>query len=100
MSQTLPVNGFKWIKKLSKFDEDFIKNYNENIIKGCILEVNGEYPKNLFNLHKDLPFLPERKKIGKCNKLVCNIQNKENYVVHMNALKQTLNHGLILRRYT
>ena len=42
MSQTLPVNGFKWIKKLSKFDEDFIRNYNENIIKGCILEVNGE----------------------------------------------------------
>ena len=25
MSQKLPVNGFKWIKKLSKFDEDFIK---------------------------------------------------------------------------
>ena len=42
MSQTLPVNGFKWIKKLSKFDEDFIRNYNENIIKGGILEVDGE----------------------------------------------------------
>ena len=32
----LPVNGFKWIKKLSKFDEDFIKNYDENNNKGYI----------------------------------------------------------------
>ena len=46
MSQKLPVNGFKWIKKLSKFDEDFIKNYNENSNKRCILEVDVGYPKN------------------------------------------------------
>ena len=59
MSQKLPVNGFKWAKKLSKFDERFIKNYDENSDKGYILEVDVEYPKNLFNLHSDLPFLPE-----------------------------------------
>ena len=29
MSQKLPVNGFKWIKKPSKFNEEFIKNYDE-----------------------------------------------------------------------
>ena len=45
-----------------------------------------------------MPFLPERKKIKKCNKLVCNIQDKENYVVHIRALKQALNHGLILKK--
>ena len=45
----------------------------------------------MFNLHKDLPFLPERKKIEKCNKLVCNIHDKENYVVHVRALKEALN---------
>ena len=56
MSQKLPVHGFKWVKKLSKFDEDFIQNYNKNSNKGYILEVDVEYPKNLFNLHKDLPF--------------------------------------------
>ena len=44
MSQKLPVNGFKWIKKLSKFNEDFIKNYDENSNKGYILEVDVEYP--------------------------------------------------------
>ena len=100
MSQKLPVDGFKWIKKLSEFNEDFIKNYDENNDKGYILEVDVEYPKNLFNLHSDLPFLPERKKIKKCKKLVCNINNKENYVVHIRVLKQALNYGLILKKST
>ena len=45
------------------------------------------YPKDLFNLHKDLPFLPERQNTEKCNKIVCDIQDKENYVVHIRALK-------------
>ena len=35
------------MKDLSKIDEDFIKNYDENSDKGYILEVNVEYPKNL-----------------------------------------------------
>ena len=39
MSQKLPVNGFKWIKKLKKFDEDFIKICDENSNKGYILYV-------------------------------------------------------------
>ena len=51
----------------------------------------------MFNLLSDLPFLSERKEIGKCNKLVCTIQNKKNYVVHMRAIKQALNHELILK---
>ena len=45
-----------------------------------------------------LPFLPERKKIKKINKLFCNIFDKENYVVHIRAIKQSLNHGLILKK--
>ena len=62
MSQKLPVTSFKWIKKkLSKFDEDFIKKYDGNSDKGYILEVDDEYQKKFFNLHSDLPFLPERK---------------------------------------
>ena len=43
MSQKLPVNGFKWKKYVSKFDEDFIKNYNENSNKGYIFEVDVEF---------------------------------------------------------
>ena len=103
ISRKLPVNDFKWVKKLPKFNEristeEFIKNYDENSNRRYILQVDVEYPKNLFNLHKDLPFLAERKKYKKCKKLVCNIHNKENYVVHIRALKQALNHGLILKK--
>ena len=61
MSQKLPVNGFKWIEKLSRFNEIFIKNYNENSDQGYFLEVDIDYLKELFNLQKDLPFLPEKK---------------------------------------
>ena len=77
MSQKLPVNGFEWVKLLSKFDERFIKSYDENSDKGYFLEVDVEYLKNLFSLHRDLPFLPERKKIEKCNKLVCDFHDKK-----------------------
>ena len=48
-------------------------------------------------MHSDLPFLPERMKIDKCNKLVCNLYDK-NYVVHIRSLKQALNHRLILKK--
>ena len=98
MSQKLPVNGFEWVEELSKFDECFMKNYDEDSNKGYFLEVDVEYPKKLFTLHSDLPFLTERNKIKKCNKLVCDIHDKKNYVVHIKTLKQALNHGLILKK--
>ena len=85
-------------KNISKFNEDFIKNYDEDSDKGYILEVDVEYPKNLDDLHSDLPFLPVRMKVNKCSKLVCNLYEKNNYVVHIRSLKQTLDHGLILKK--
>ena len=53
---------------------------------------------NLHKLHSELPFSPERMKINKCNKLVCTVQDEENYVVHIRALKQASNHGLISKK--
>ena len=47
MSQKLPVDGFKWVKDLSKFNESFIKNYDENSDKGYIFEVDVKYPKKI-----------------------------------------------------
>ena len=76
----------------------FIKNSDEDSDKGYILEVDAEYPKNLHDLHSELPFLPESKKINKCNKLACNLYDKNNYVVHIRPLKQALNHVLILKK--
>ena len=75
MSQKLPVDGLKWVEKLWKFNEKFIKSYNENGDKGYFLEVDIKYPKKLFNFHKDLPFLQERKKLEKVKKLVYGIEN-------------------------
>ena len=95
-SEPQPVDGFEWMKDLSKIEEDFIKNYDEKSDKGYILEVDVEYPKNLHDFHSEKPFLPERKKIGKCKKLVCNLYDKKSYVVHIRSLKKALNHGLIL----
>ena len=97
MSKKLPVNEFKWLDS-NKINEEFIKNYNENDKKGYILEVDVKYLKKLHNLHSDLPFLPERMEINKCKKLVCNLYNKKKYVVHVNALKQALNHGLKFKK--
>ena len=77
MCKKLPVSGFKWVDDLSIFTEDFIKNYDEDSDIGYNLEVNVEYPRNLHILHSDLPFLPERMKIGKCTKLVSNLNNKK-----------------------
>ena len=37
-------------------------------------------------------------KINKCTKLVCNLNDKENYPFHIVALKQALNHGLVLKK--
>ena len=73
-SQKLPVYAFKQVEKLSKFNEKFIKSYNEKGDKRYFLEADVKYPKKLFNLHKDLPFLPETKKLEKVKKLVCGIK--------------------------
>ena len=56
MSQKLPVNNFEWIKDTSQFNEDFIKNYNEESDEGYFLEVDVQYLENLHEFHNDLPF--------------------------------------------
>ena len=70
----------------------------KTIKKGYILEEDVKYLKELHDLHSDLPFLPERMEINKCKKLLCNLSNKKKYVVHITSLKQTLNHGLKLKK--
>ena len=98
MTEKLPVRGFKWVNDISKIDEDFVKDYNKNDNKGYILDVDVDYPSKLQNLHSDLPFLPERMIINNTKKLVCNLNDKKNYIVHINVLKQALDHGLKLRK--
>ena len=98
MSLKLLVNKFEWIKETSQFNEDFIMNYNEESDKGYFLEVDVQYPEKLHEIHNDLPFLLERKKVKKVEKLVTNLYDKNEYVILKRNLKQALNHGLILKK--
>ena len=99
MSQKLPINGFMWYDDyLSDFNENFIKNYDENSDEGYFLEVDVEYPKQLFGSHNGLPFFPERRKLEKVEKLVCSVEDKEKYVIHVRALKQALNNELKFKK--
>ena len=99
MSEKLPINGFKWVNDISRINKKFIKSYDKkNSEKGYILEVDVDYPSKLHKLHGDMPFLPEKMKIDKTQKLVCNLRDKNKYVVHISILKQALNHGLKLKK--
>ena len=86
MTQKLPVNNCEWIEDTSQFNEDFIKNYNEERNEGYFLEVDIQYLEKLYELHKKL------------ESLVTNIYNKTEFVIHIGNLKQALNHRLILKK--
>ena len=75
MSQKLPINNFEWIKDASQFNEDFIKFYNEESDEEYFLEVDVQYLEKLHELYNDLPFLPERIKIEKVEKLTANLHD-------------------------
>ena len=98
VSEKLPMNGFKWVSDILGIDKKFVKSYNKNSSKGYILEVDVDYPSKLHKLHSDMPFLPERMKIDKTKKLVCNLHDKKKYVVHISILRQALDHGLKLKK--
>ena len=98
MTRKLPVGGFKWVKNVSKIDEEFIKNYDENSNIGLFLKVDIECPKELHDLHSDLPFLPEKMGINRHSKLVCTLYDKKGYVAHIRNIKQALNHSLKLKK--
>ena len=79
MSEKLSINGFKWVNDISGINENFVGSYNKkNSDKDCIVEVDVDYPSKLHKLHSDMPFLPERMKIDKTQKLVCNLHDKKN----------------------
>ena len=66
----------------SKFNKDFIKNYNEENDEEYFLEIEVQYLKKLHEIHNDLPFLSERMKVKEVEKLVANLHDKAEYVIH------------------
>ena len=63
MFQKLPVNNFEWIKDIYQFNEDFLKNYNEESDEGHFIEVNVQYFEKLHEPYNNVPFSPEGMKI-------------------------------------
>ena len=67
-------------------------------MKDIFLKLMFNIPETLHELVNDSPFLTKRMKIEKVEKLVTNLHDKKEYVIHMRNLKQALNHGLILKK--
>ena len=99
MLQNLPLNKFESIEDAFHFNEDSIKNYNEESNEGYFLEIDVQYSEKLYELRNDLPFLAERMKLEKVGKLVANLHEKNGNVIHIRKLKQALNHDLILKKF-
>ena len=98
MSQKLPTGGFKWVNEVRKFSLEKIGSLAIDDSKSYLLEVDVKYPKELHDWHNDLPFMCEKMKINKVDKLVPNLYDKQNYVIHIRASDQALKHGLILEK--
>ena len=94
MSQALPTGGFCWVN----IKPDKISKLAKLASKGYILEVDVCYPKELHDSHNDLPFMCERMKINRVEKLILNLYDKKRYVIHIRVLDQALKHGLVLER--
>ena len=97
MCKTLPVTSFKW-DNINLYTEETIDIYNENSKYDALLDIDIDYPKELHELHLGVPFLAERKVINSTSKLITSFENRNKYAVYIFALKQALNHGLILKK--
>ena len=113
MSQYLPYPKYKWLKNVDKFD---VSSFTENFSIGYILEVDLQYPNELHYVHYDYPLAAEKlaisydrllnysKKIADkygiknddVEKLVPNLGNKSNYILHYRNLQLYLLLGMKL----
>ena len=58
MSKFLPISAFKWIDH----NEFGLNEYNSNSTKGCVLEFDLEYPKEVHELYSDYPLSADKEK--------------------------------------
>ena len=94
MSQPLATGRFRWVDIKPNEIRKLVKHED----KGYLLEVDVSHLRDLHDSHNDLPFMCKRLKIGGIEKLIPNLCNKKNYVIHIQVLNQALAHGLILDR--
>lgn len=97
MSQYLPYGHFRWVEDVDNFN---VNDTADDAPNGYILEVDFEYPKELHDLHKDIPFCPDHMCAPKSKqkKLMATLYSKTKYIIHYRSLKQALQHGLKLTK--
>ncbi|XP_037926191.1 uncharacterized protein LOC119661065 [Hermetia illucens] len=97
MCQFLPQNSFEWLENTADFK---VEDVSDESPIGYILEVDLEYPKELHNLHNQLPFCSERSVPpgSKEEKLLATLKDKVKYIIHYRNLKQAMEHGLNLTK--
>lgn len=113
MKMKLPYGGFKWAT--NEWTTEEILALDDEAKRGYIFEVDLEYPQELHDKHNDYPLAPEnidaeaspfvkewREKTGTndiiTKKLIPNLRNKTNYIVHYRNLKLYLQLGLKLTK--
>ena len=104
MNEYLSYSGFEWLKSVDGFDVNSIGEKGEI---EYFLEVDLEYPNELHKLHYDYPLAPEKLvvssdmlskyckeiadrykiKVGDVKKLIPNLGNKTEYVLHYRNLQ-------------
>lgn len=94
-----PTSKWFWLnKKIKRFNAENMKKCKEETDKGYVFEIDAECTKILQRQHCALLFMPEKMMINKCEKLVCNMYDKENYVITSESKKQALNCRLISKK--
>ena len=116
MSQYLSYANFKWVKNINEIEQKLMK-IKSNSSTGYVLEVDLEYPS--LHYEHDYPLAPEKINIqkewlsdysleianehniatGTAKKLVANLMDKNNFVIHYRNLQQCLQKGLKLKKY-
>ena len=105
MSQPLLTGEFKWVdienlkggaRELKRTIDMMVRNSNRGV--GYVLEVDVKYPRELHDLHNDLPFMCKKIRVSGVEKLVPNLHDKKKYVIHVKAWKQAFDHGLVLEK--
>ena len=97
MTQSLPTHEFLW-KKVGGFTPEKIDELAKKGKEGYLLQVDVKHPKELHENHIELPFLTEKMKIGRVEKLVPNLKDKKKYSVQIKTLNQALKYGLKLKK--
>ena len=115
MSDYLPCSCFKWLKNTDNFDVNSVRKKSSI---GYILEVDLKHPDELRALHNDYPLAREKLaifydmlpdyckkiaggcgiKVGDVMKLIPNLGNKTNYVLHYKNLQLYLSLGMKLTK--